>query len=126
MLTIRKAQWEALVDDRYRELCAWLSPHLREHFGRTLAHTSDAALQSLIADSVERARALGAASSEAVCRFVHLRVVFGPGLEAQPWAAPVLDSPLLAAEQKIALLHRRASDVLAAPRASGAELEAAL
>jgi hypothetical protein len=126
MLTIRKAQWEALVDDRCGALCAWLAPHLREHFSRTLAQTSDAALQSLITDSVARARALGAPSSEAVCRFVHLRVVFGPGLEAQPWATQVLGSPLLAADQKIALLHRRARDLLVARRASAAEPQAAL
>jgi hypothetical protein len=121
MLTIRKAQWEALVDDRCRGLCAWLAPHLREHFSRTLARTSDAALQSLITDSVARARELGASSSEAVCRFVHLRVVFGSGLESRPWAVQVLGSPVLSGDAKIGLLHRRARDLLVARRATVAE-----
>jgi hypothetical protein len=117
MLIIRDAQREAFVEDRVRQLRAWLLPHVRAHFAPQVAALDDDTLGALIERAVARARALGATRSETISRFVHLRVVFGEALETQPWAAETLADTTLAGDAKIDRLLRRARQAL---RARGA------
>jgi hypothetical protein len=114
MLTIRDAQMAVLVEERVSHLRAWLLPHLRRHFGDQLVAMSDDDVRALIEHGVARARALGAASSETIGGFVHLRVVFGAALETLPWAAHVLADPDLVGERRLRLLGRRARAALRA------------
>jgi hypothetical protein len=114
MLTVRDAQMAALREDRLRQLRAWLLPHLRRHFGDRLASKSDDDVRALIADSVARARALGATTSTTIGSFVHLRVLFGETFEALPWASEVLADPELIGERRVGLLARRARQALRA------------
>ena len=114
MLTVRDAQMAVLHEDRLRQLRAWLLPHLRRHFGDWLATKSDDDVRALIADSVARARALGATSAATIGSFVHLRVLFGETFEALPWAAEVLGEPELTGERRIGALVRRARQALRA------------
>jgi hypothetical protein len=77
---------------------------------------ADETLHDLIADSVERARALGATKSSTICHFVHLRVIFGHSFETLQWAAQTLKVAGLSGDLKIELLSIRARDVLMAAR----------
>jgi hypothetical protein len=68
----------------------------------------------LIADGVARARACGASDAGAIARFVHLLVVFGPALEALPWARAILsDASVADADTRIEVLALRAREILA-------------
>jgi len=116
MLTIRAAQVAVLAEDRVRRLHAWLLPHLRQHFAARLAGTSDEELRALVEEGVARARALGATRTATIGSFVHLRIVFGPGLEALPWAARALADRGFSGDRRIEHLSRRARAALRAPR----------
>ncbi|WP_224366332.1 hypothetical protein [Hyalangium versicolor] len=95
MLIIRKAQIEALAETRFDHLKQWLRPHLRASFASELADMDDDTLWGLIDVSVERARVHGATRAATLCKFVHLRVLFGAGFEELPWAEHVLQDPAL-------------------------------
>lgn len=112
MLIIRDTQLAAFVEERVRQLRAWLLPHLREHFRARLAGTGDDALRSLIETSVARARALGGTQSTTIGQFVHLRLLFGDDLETLPWAAQTLNDPRLSGDRRLEVLSRRAREVL--------------
>ncbi|MYM88528.1 hypothetical protein GTP91_15260 [Rugamonas sp. FT82W] len=112
MLTIRDAQRLAFREERFRQLRKWLLPHLRAQFSELLADTSDDALERFIVRAVERARVLGATTSDTVCQLVHLRLVFGAGFESLPWAATILGRTDLNGDDKIAFLSARAEQIL--------------
>jgi hypothetical protein len=117
MLTIRNAQREVFVEERFRQLGAWLLPHLRTQFSKLLADTSDASLARFIALGVARARTLGATTSDTVCQLVHLRLVFGAAFESLPWASSILAQSDLSGDDKITFLSMRAEQML--PSGSG-------
>ena len=108
MLIINNEQLNAFQEDRVRQLREWLLPHVRKHFTLQVAGMDDDDLAGLIGESVARARSLGASESENVCQFVHLKVLFGEGLEGLPWAAGPLADKELSGDAKINLLAQHA------------------
>ncbi|MCY1075733.1 hypothetical protein [Archangium lansingense] len=95
MLTIREAQMDVLAEARFDHLKQWLLPHLRASFAVEVADKDDDTLRGFIGAGVERARTYGATRAATLCKFVHLWVLFGDGLEALPWAERVLRDPSL-------------------------------
>ncbi|NOK04655.1 MULTISPECIES: hypothetical protein [Myxococcus] len=115
MLVIRDVQLAALAEPRLGALRAWLHPHLRKHFGERLLETDDAALKDFIDASVARAMEHGVRSSQGIVRFAHLRVLFGEGFEALPWAAETLSrTDIPTPESKIEILYGNARRALTA------------
>ena len=113
VLIVRDAQRETLIEVRLDRLRAWLRPHLREHFAGRLAGKDDDELGALIDASVTRARAHGASRSQTICKFVHLWVIFGEGLETLPWAVQTLsDAAIPDHDTRIEVLSLRARDAL--------------
>jgi hypothetical protein len=114
MLVIREAQMAAFRAARLEELRAWLHPHLRKHLGHRLKDTDDVALAALIEATVTRALEYGATRSQAICKFVHIRVLFGEGFDRLPWAVEALRGPGIDdSDTRIEVLYLRARFELA-------------
>lgn len=83
----------ALAAARLRSLEDWLLAHARRHLSDHIASKNDTELREAIRAGITRARAYGAETQSAICKYVDLRLVLGEDFEenpAHPWAARIL------------------------------------
>lgn len=72
--------------------------HLRQFFPAETAALGEERLRALIADGKRHARAHGADSEAALCRFIDIRFVFGEEFDRDPryeWIAAPLRDPVI-------------------------------
>ena len=119
MLRIRQAQIDAMRDALQRGFGPSMVAHLRQYFPRETAALDDEQLLAMIADGKKHARAHGADSEQALCRFIDIRFAFGEDFDSDPryeWiAAPLRDPVIPSGDLRIEEMALRAAEWTAKP-----------
>jgi hypothetical protein len=87
ILRIRHEQVDALAEARFEEFESRATGHLREFFPDKLSAMAADRLRAFLRRCVDRARAFGLTSEQAVVCFAHLSLLLGEGFDAEArWA----------------------------------------
>jgi hypothetical protein len=94
MLTVRKAQVEALVQVPAAEFAATVVSYLHRFFPEDCAALRLPELRGLVEQGISRAVGYGIASRADVCAFVGVMFTFGPAFDSRlEWARAILEDP---------------------------------
>ena len=92
-LIIRKAQMDALAQDREQQFERRMMDHLRRRWEPLSAEQTEAELLSSIREAMKRAGAHGLARTRDVALYIELRYLVGPAFESDPpWVGEILRS----------------------------------
>jgi len=103
MLTITKAQMEALKAADFRRFESELITRLRENFAPVIEKhdLDDASLRQIIRQGLVRSETYQIYSEYDVTRFIEYVFEYGNQFESLPWAAPILTASHLSGEEKM-------------------------
>ena len=98
MLTIRKAQLDALAQHTLDRFTGDMELYVREVFPEKCGQMGDEKVREWIQAGVAEARKYGIEMHRDICRFIDLMFKFGRGFAsdpALPWASRILNDPTI-------------------------------
>lgn len=113
MLTIRRAQMDALEREQCKHFEAQMTLHLNTWFAEDIAEFGADGLSAFIHHGIKRAALYNIVTEKDVCRYIDLMVVLGQWFDCEqvfPWVEPILtdvhersaDERLTALEESVA------------------------
>jgi hypothetical protein len=118
MLTIRKEQYEVLVEESLKDFHRRVFTHLKQSFPVQCQQRQDDGVRASIETGIVRARQRGASSEHDIVRFIELMYILGDDFDTshqRGWVGRILYDPHLTISARLEALHQRARQESKAP-----------
>jgi len=108
---IRQAQFDALVESKWREFVRYAREHCRQAHPEICQLLGEDGVAAKVESGLRQARSFGFYNGDDLCRYLDLLFIEGDQLLAQPWAVQILGFADYAPSTRLDLLERTARRV---------------